>query len=197
MTVEYRRDRIRLRYYFRLFDCANSDGRDGGGGGRKSRACVTGFEFADFRPHVTRGKTHSTTRLEKKFAWDAAGGRVGDIGWVGTPRPRTFMTVAGVGVETGVRSKWVRWRGLNDDVRCVLLTVNRLHQTDSHLMSLMRFPAGSRSIMLELLCVCSGGGSLQNGKNNTMIVLHYKNSRAPDGMGGYTEVYTLHYTSRG
>lgn len=53
------------------------------------------------------------------------------------------------------------WDNKNN-VYNVSLTVNRLHQTDSHLMSLMRFPPGNRSMMWELLCVCSGGGSLWN-----------------------------------
>lgn len=55
----------------------------------------------------------------------------------------------------------------------VSLTVNRLHQTDSHLMSLMRFPDGNRNMMLELLCVCSGGGSLWNDYKKIIGIVSY------------------------
>lgn len=55
---------------------------------------------------------------------------------------------------------FVRENGVKNEIQYVLLTVNRLHQTDNHLMSLIRFPPGNRNMMFELLCVCSGGGSL-------------------------------------
>lgn len=43
----------------------------------------------------------------------------------------------------------------------LLLTVKRLHHTDSHRISRMRLPTGRRRIMSDLLCACSLGGFLQ------------------------------------
>jgi len=42
------------------------------------------------------------------------------------------------------------------------LTVNRLHHTDSHRMSLILLPMGKRSMMSVLLCACKMGGSLRD-----------------------------------
>lgn len=66
-----------------------------------------------------------------------------------------------------------RENGVKNEIQYVSLTVNRLHQTDSHLMSLMRFPPGNRNMMFELLCVCSGGGSLRNNNNKDSIYIYY------------------------
>lgn len=58
------------------------------------------------------------------------------------------------------------------------LTVNRRHHTDSHRISLIRFPIGNRRMMSVLLCACKIGGSLKcHRKNNFILLSNCKQSK--------------------